>query len=369
MIDHFSSISMYSTDLCNELGKLADVDLLTVNDSSLNGEQNYRYKKILFGHHDGSKLVSVIKYLLSLALCFGKIICGKYDIIHIQSFRNIRIESWLFKLTKRKNVKYVHTLHNILPHEASAKDKTDYGRVYEICDALIAHNRASKETFTQVFPNLASKITIIPHGAYTYIKDMVHPKKKTSKTIFFQLGLIRQYKGIDILLAGALKLSDEDKKKCHVIIAGRQDRRMDPTDYEGFIKANHLGNIVTFIPQKISDNKMAELYNITDVCVFPYRNIYGSGSLLMAYTFEKPVLVSNIPTFCEETENGLTGLLFENGNADDLAIKMHEYINMSEKDMTMLKENIVYMREEKYNWRICAEKTMLVYKGENHDIC
>ena len=368
MIDHFSSISMYSTDLCNELGKLIDVNLLTVNDSSLSGEQSYKYKKILFGHHDGSKLVSVIMYLFSLFLCFGNILFGKYDVIHIQSFRNIRIESWIFKLTRRKKVKYVHTLHNILPHEASVKDKIDYGRIYEICDVLIAHNHASKDAFTQMFPALASKVTIIPHGAYTYIKDMVHPSPKTSKVTFFQLGLIRQYKGIDILLTAASKLSDEDKDKCHVIIAGRQDKRMDPTDYVGLIKKNYLDNVVTFVPQKITDEKMAELYNHSDVCVFPYRNIYGSGSLLMAYTFGKPVLVSDIPTFCEETENGMTGLLFKNGNAEDLAEKMHEYITMSENNIIKLKENIHHLREEKYNWRICARKTLEVYEGESHDI-
>lgn len=369
MIDHFSSISMYTTDLCNELGKLIDLDLLTVNDSALSGEQSYKYKKILFGHHDGSKLVSVITYLLSLVLCFGKIIWGNYDVIHIQSFRNIRIESWLFKFTRRKKMKYVHTLHNILPHEASAKDKMDYGRVYAICDALIAHNHASKEAFTQVFPALSSKVTIIPHGAYTYIKDMVHPSQKTSKVTFFQLGLIRQYKGIDILLAAVSNLSIEDKEKCYVVIAGRQDKRMDPTDYEGFIKKNNLEHIVTFIPKKISDAKMAELYNHSDVCVFPYRNIYGSGSLLMAYTFEKPVIASDIPTFLEETANGMTGLLFENGSAEDLALKMHDYINMSEKDMARLKKNIIQLREEKYNWKICAKKTLQIYEGESNAIC
>ena len=361
MIDHFSATSMYSTDLCNELGKNVEVELLTVNGSSLEGKQTYQYEKILFGHYNGNKIHAGILYLISLVRSFWKIAFGNYDVIHIQSFRNIEIESILYRITRRKNVKYIHTLHNILPHEAKAKDKENYGRIYRLCDALIAHNQASRAAFISVYPEYESKVRIVPHGAYSYIRDLVHPMKQTDKTVFYVLGLIRKYKGIDILLEAVTKLSHEDQEKCHVIIAGRQDKRVDATDYEGYIRKNNLEDLVTFIPRKVTDEEMAQYYNSSDVCVFPYRNIYGSGALMMAYVFEKPVLVSDIPTFIEETENGHTGLSFRNGDSDDLAEKMHRFIEMSESERESYRSKIVQLRDTKYSWKSCAKKTLEIY--------
>lgn len=362
MIDHFSSVSMYSTDLCDELCKLADVDLLTVNDSALVGEKGYKYEKSLYGHYDGNKLGRATRYIVSLFKCFRKILFGNYDVIHIQSFRNVSVESRLYKITRRKKAIYVHTLHNILPHEASQKDKENYGRIYDLCDSLVAHNQASMTAFAENFPKLVDKVSIIPHGAYSYIRNMVRQKEASDKTIFFMLGLIRKYKGADILLEAVSKLSVKDRENCHVIIAGRQDKRLDPTDYESYISENDISNTVTFIPEKISDEKMAEFYNEADVCVFPYRSIYGSGSLLMAYAFSKPVLVSDVPAFIEETEQGQTGLLFESENADDLAEKMHTFITMPYTEKLKYKESIERLTEHKYNWKKCAEKTMEVYR-------
>ena len=108
---------------------------------------------------------------------------------------------------------------------------------------------------------------------------------------------------------------------------------------------------------------MAELFETADACVFPYKEIFGSAALMMAYSFGKPVIASNIPAFLEETDNGRTGLLFESEAPDSLSKQLCYFSNMNYKDRETYSRHIAYLLKTKYNWKISAEKTTNVYRN------
>ncbi len=59
---------------------------------------------------------------------------GSYDVVHVQSFKDAKYEIPLYCKNKKYIPRLVHTVHNLLPHEASAGDRELYSRFYNCCD-------------------------------------------------------------------------------------------------------------------------------------------------------------------------------------------------------------------------------------------
>lgn len=361
MIDHFSSTNQYTVELVEELSKLAEVILLTVNDSTISGSKRYKYKKILYGHVDGVMLKRKFKYLWSLIRFVITVIKERPDVIHIQTFRNYRVELPIYRLLRRITKKMVITAHNVAPHE-QVNDKSPYIDIYNLCDAIVVHNNVCKEILVNDNQVSEEKIKVIPHGTYNMFKTEYQQKKNTDIIEFIQFGLIRKYKGIKTLIEAINLLPEDYKMKAHFTIAGRQDKRLDDTDYDGLIEKYNLKNIITFIPIRISDEDMIRMFLEADVCTCPYINIYGSGALLMAYTFELPVIASDIPAFREETENGKTGYLFKAKDSNDMCRQIKKFLDADNGEIQEKKNNIKRLIENKYSWSSSAKKTYSLYE-------
>ena len=60
--------------------------------------------------------------------------------------------------------------------------------------------------------------------------------------------------------------------------------------------------------------------------VLPYTDASQSGVISLAYTFSKPVIVSNVGSIPEYVDHGVTGFTFETGDTDQLANYMTKLI-------------------------------------------
>ena len=299
MIEHFSTGNMYCINLAEELAEIVNLRVLSANTSEYQGSTYFKNDKILYGYYNG-KINSIFKYLISQLKVFLIILFGGYDTIHVQSFRKISFELILYRTLRPFYKNFVYTVHNVVPHEENEKEMKSLYELYSFCDKLILHNQASVDKLLEIFPINKEKLYIIPHGIYRDIESYVDVStKQQGKIEFLTFGLIRKYKGIQILLEAIKILPDSAKEKCHFTIAGKQDEKLDNTNYRGYIHDNNLEAYVTFIPKRIDTIDLINMYNNCEVCILPYLNIYGSGSMLMAYTFKKPVIASDIPSFEE----------------------------------------------------------------------
>ena len=94
---------------------------------------------------------------------------GSYDVVHVQSFKDAKYEipcTVKIKIHSR----LVHTVHNLLPHEASAGDRELYSRFYNCCDLLVVHNEYCRQLLMKEYQIPEEKICITPHGSYTQIR-------------------------------------------------------------------------------------------------------------------------------------------------------------------------------------------------------
>ena len=360
MIEHFYPESSYTMELGRELGKLADLTVFC-RQGSVPETAGIRWMNKLYsgGRGKAAGLPLYVKGLLSLRTELGR----GYDAVHVQSFKDARWEIPLYLNCRKRFGILAHTVHNLLPHEASASDRELYTRFYRQCDLLIVHNEWCRQELCRTFFLQEKKIRVLPHGAYNLVSRAPGKQAEDGRTHFLQFGLIRRYKGVDILLHALALLSPEDRKRLRVTVAGNQFAGLDTTDYPALARELGVEDCVEFRFGHIQDEDLPELFGAADACLFPYREIYGSGALLMAYTYGRPVIASDIPVFREETDEGKTGLLFAGGDPQDLARKLLEAMNWTEEEKTERRLLIEALVRDKYSWARSAKGLYEAYRG------
>ena len=208
------------------------------------------------------------------------------------------------------------------------------------------------------------KICITPHGSYTQIRKEENTDFGLTdrKIRFLQFGILRPYKGVDILLKALAQIPAEKREKIQVIIAGAQHPKLDPTDYGAMIRDLGLEDTVDLLKKHIPDEELDALYRQADICLFPYRDIYGSGALLMAYSYGKPVITSDIPAFREETQNGKTGILTDGEDPEKLKEAILQAADWSREVYLDYQKEIEKLTEEKFSWKNSAKVLWEAYR-------
>ncbi len=360
MTELFLPDSIYTLELGRELKKYCDLTIFCKKGVSVQ-EDGIRWIP-RFYPGGSNKAAAAAEYGFSLLSLAETIRRGKFDVVHVQTMKNAKVETELYYRMRKHYKKIVYTVHNVLPHEATSKDRQIYKKFYDFCDELIVHNDSSKKSLMESFDVPETKIFVIAHGAYKTHTSQQKAKDDNPVTNFLQFGYMRKYKGIDILLEAIALIPPEKRKNMHFTIAGKLYPKLDDTDYEGRIRKLGIEACVSFFTEHIPDEMLPELFKDVDFALFPYRNIYGSGALLMAYTYGKPVIASDIPTFREETDGGRTGFLFESENPKALADAILAAAGCSLEQMQDYQAAIQGMVLEKYNWEKSAAKTEKVYQ-------
>lgn len=209
---------------------------------------------------------------------------------------------------KRRGIKVISILDNVIPHEPHFFDAplTKYflsgstGYV-TLCDAVA-------EDLLKLRPS--AKYTVIPHPLYSHFgakKDRsealeslgLDPEKKT--LLFF--GLIREYKGLDILLDAFAMLGPDFQ----LIIAGEPYGSFEK--YRRQIDALDPQHKVSYNLHYIKDSEVSGYFSGADLCVLPYRSATQSGVSAISFHFEVPMLVTDTGGLKETIADMGTGLL------------------------------------------------------------
>lgn len=230
------------------------------------------------------------------------------------------------------------TVHDLEPHEAKKawykmlRQNVLYKRLndnlqeakYLVTNSMEQYSSLKKrfpdkKLVYHSFPSLVSKEIIEGHDVPEELKGLDKPY-----ILFF--GRIEAYKGISILYRAFMK-SEDLQRKYQLVVAGRGELGFERTseDYG-----------VTFINRYIKDSEVSYLYQHARCVVYPYISATQSGVLSLAFYYQVPVLASDVPFFKSIINPSSTGLLFNNGNVDDLqrqllTILHHDNVEMKSK--------------------------------------
>ena len=194
------------------------------------------------------------------------------------------------------------------------------------------------------FPSLVTREIIDGHEIPAELKNQ-------SKPYFLFFGRIEEYKGIHLLYQAFMESSELQEKIKLVIAGGGQI---------GFERQAN-DNQVIFLNRYIKDSEIAYLYQHAACVVYPYISATQSGVLSLAFYYQVPVLASDVPFFKGIIGKSETGLLFENGNVEDLQQQLLKLLSMNVKEMKARQKSYY---ENNYDGNSIHENLLKIYGME-----
>ena len=244
----------------------------------------------------------------------------------------------------------VLTAHDVLPREPRPGQLDAQRRLYERFDAVVAHSRHGRSRLIEELGVDPDRVHVIPHGAFAHLAEapQAPPPFETDKPVVLLFGLMRPYKGIDVLLEAWRGI-----EQAELWIAGMP--RMDISQLQAEAPDN-----VRFVPRFITDQQLPPYFRRADLIVLPYREIEQSGVLFTALAFGKPLLLSDVGGFGELAAAG-AGRLVPPGDPDALRGALLELLGDPD-ELAALAARSAALAASEYAWEAIGRRTLALYE-------
>ena len=249
---------------------------------------------------------------------------------------------------------------NIIPHERHFFDKPLTKYFLGGVDGCMTLSGSVAEELHAIKPSARSRVGF--HPIYTHFGEKL-PREEAERRLgiapggknllFF--GLIREYKGLDILLEAFRDLPDE----YNLIIAGEPYGSFDK--YRSLIDSCPGKERIHLIQRYIPDAEVKDFFSAADVTVLPYRSATQSGVGSASYHFEVPMIVTAVGSLPESVGAAGTGLVADRPEPGCIRDAILRFFS----DQGIRRSCIESIRREKarLSWgRFCEE--LLNFAGE-----
>jgi D-inositol-3-phosphate glycosyltransferase len=271
--------------------------------------------------------------------------------------------------------KVAFTAHNVNQARRDAKDsllnRLTLRIQYRLCDHIFVHTKKMKEELCQDFGVAEKAVTVIRHPVNNAFPDTdLTPSaakrklglQENEKAVLF-FGRIRPYKGIEHLLA-AFHLIAANRSNYRLIIAGEPKKGSEEyrNEIEQTVKTEFAPDQIILKIQFIPDEEMELYLKAADVLVLPYKEIFQSGVLFLAYSFGLPVVATDVGSFREEIVEGRTGFLCQPGDPAELAKAIETYFASDLcKNLKVRRQELKDYAEANHSWNAVADLTRNAY--------
>jgi D-inositol-3-phosphate glycosyltransferase len=267
-----------------------------------------------------SKVTRVLVYYYKLIKYAASTETELFHILWLNKF--IFFDSTLLNIFYKVNhKKLVYTAHNV---NMKARDGGDniLNRIslkflYWIMDHIFVHTKAMKEELIKEFGVRDEKVTVIPFGINSTVpetelnsskaRDLLNLSEDEIALLFF--GNIAPYKGLEILIDALNKVVAEGHNVKLVIAGGIKGANEYWEGINNTILKYGLDKKIIKRIEFIPDDEVEIFFKAGDVLILPYKFIYQSGPLFLAYNFGLPVIANNVGSFKDDIVDGETGFV------------------------------------------------------------
>lgn len=242
------------------------------------------------------------------------------------------------------DIRSVAICHNIKPHESFPFAKAFSQHFFKQQDLLVVHSeQAEKEALLTGRRSIRLFHPIYDQYLSTGLsraeaRKKLGLKQKEKALLFF--GLVREYKGLDILIEACNLLPEEYR----IIAAGE-----NYTDHN--FESPRLLWENSFIPE----SDVGTWFNAADIVVLPYRRASQSGIAQIALAFRKPMVVTDKGGLTETIDPGRTGTAAKQATPESLAEAILKCSALAGKEITS--ERIASKASE-FSWASYTKKLL-----------
>jgi glycosyltransferase involved in cell wall biosynthesis len=249
----------------------------------------------------------------------------------------------------------VLTAHDVVPREPRPGQIAATRRLAERMDAVVVHSEHGAGRLRDELGLDPSRVRVIPHGAFDYLTRLPDERPLPPElasvegpvVLFF--GLLRPYKGIDVLLEAFREVSGAE-----LWIVGMPRMPVEPLREA----AARAGATVRFVPRFVTDPEIPAYFRRADLVVLPYREIDQSGVLYTALAFGKPLVLSAVGGFTELAD---AVRLVPPGDPSALAGALSELL-ADEVERARLADAAAAAASTRYSWDDIASRTLDLYR-------
>ena len=261
------------------------------------------------------------------------------------------------RITRTNGVtKFICQIDNVEPHEHHVIDRPCNHYYLSAVDGFVY---MSEQVHSELKAYTKAPAIFSPHPMFenfgkVVIRDEACQKigldPKVDYTLFF--GLIRDYKGLDLLLDAWAQWQPKNRK---LLIAGEFYASREK--YIAQIERPGLQEQIILHDHFIADEDVKYYFSAADCLVLPYRTATQSGVTQIAYNFSVPMIVTRVGGLPEIVPNGSVGLVCE-PTAEAIAEALRDIY--AGDTLQNLKNNFAKERK-RFSWSAMCDKLLEVY--------
>jgi glycosyltransferase involved in cell wall biosynthesis len=302
---------------------------------------------------------------------------GRPDIIHVHwtepyiargaGVSRLKAQRTLLelRLARRAGMGIVWTAHDLFRHDRREDpDERAFMRsLFALADAVIVHCGAAADGLIAALgldPAEHRRISLIPHGHYrgaypdtiTRVQARVQLGLPAEARVIAFTGWLRAYKGVAELIEAFARLPEQDAR---LVVAGQA------TDAAYAQRLSELAGRDTrvrldlgFVP----DEELQVYLRAADVVATPFLEVFTSGSVLLAMSFERAVIAPRRGCVTDALDEA-GGILYDADDPQGLEGALRVAMGADLKAMGRHNGE----RLERFDWSQVAEATRLVYEA------
>jgi glycosyltransferase involved in cell wall biosynthesis len=275
------------------------------------------------------------------------------DVVHYQWLTAPALDALLLPPGRPR----LMTAHYILPPRPTRRQLAAARHVFGRMDAVVVHSEHGAGRLRDEVGLDPGRVRIVPHGAFDYLTRLPEERplpvelEGAEGPVILFFGLLRPYKGLDILLDAFRRLDGPE-----LWIVGNPRMDVEPLRR----RAAEAPGRVRFVTRFVEDAEVPAIFRRADVVVLPYRDAEHSGVLYTGLAFGKPIVLSAVGGFPELSESGAARIVPPEDPAA-LAMALSELA----ADEAAREELAVAARKAAagpYSWDEAARRTLTLYR-------
>lgn len=301
------------------------------------------------------RLLNALSLLLTYPRCAW--LARRCRLVHLQGgiwFPLAVVETLLYRATGSQ---VVHTPHNTFDRHQPA------GR------ALRLMERVSSRTIVHTQADLGSlsrpeRAVVIPHGEYVGLAKRAERVERAAARnelglpqdapVTLVFGQLRPDKGLDDVLLAAREVPE-----LHVLVAGEDIGGLGAV--APLLEDEGLAERVTIREGFLSMNEAAAAFAAADTVTLAYRQASHSGVLMLAYGFERPVIVYPVGGLPDAVAVGETGWICSAASRAALAAAFREVVDAGPDECLRRGRAGYELASSDFSWPEIARRTLALY--------
>ena len=238
------------------------------------------------------------------------------DLVVVTLLSPVQIPAYLAVLrglhSATKSVRTVALCHNVLPHERGLFDAPLVRALLRRVDIVLTHSPLEQSRARDLVGASSVAVRMAPLPPHLPQTTLAPPPRTVFRHLLF-LGMVRPYKGVDVLLR-ALADGPADVT---LTVAGEfwEESNLLRRLAEGL----QLTDRVDFHEGYVPAGQVPALFDRADALVLPYRSATATQNVWWAFEHSRPVIATRTGTLPDMVCDGVDGMLCEPNNVTDLA--------------------------------------------------